>query len=325
MMDYTDRFCRYFLRLISKNTLLYTEMITTGALIHGDRNRFLAHDRAEYPLALQLGGNDAAELGACARMAEQAGYNEVNLNCGCPSDRVQNGAFGAVLMKSPGLVGDAVAAMKDATGALPITVKNRIGVDDMDSYQQLADFVGVVHERGCETFIVHARKAWLQGLSPKQNREIPPLQYDLVYRLKRDFPHLEIILNGGVATLDDVQNHLMSVDGVMIGREAYGNPYMLAHADRRFFQDSGPIPERDEILAAFIPFVERELANGTRLSHMTRHILGLYNSQPGGRKYRRFLSERAHRPGAGIEVLVSALEMMANYSDSPQARWPKRA
>jgi len=293
MMEYTDRFCRHFLRLVSKHTLLYTEMVTTGALLFGDSARFLAHHPIEHPLALQLGGSDPADLAASARLAAAAGFDEVNLNCGCPSDRVQNGSFGACLMKEPKRVADAVAAMADAV-TIPVTVKNRIGVDDMDSYDYLRDFVGLVSEQGCGTFIVHARKAWLKGLSPKQNREIPPLQYPLVHRLKSDFPHLEIIINGGITTLDEVAEQLEHVDGVMIGREAYHNPFILADVDRRFYGAEREAATRDGVLEAFIPFAAREIANGVRLSHITRHILGLYNGQPGARRFRRFLSENAH-------------------------------
>lgn len=315
MMEYTDRFCRYFLRLISRHTLLYTEMITTGALIHGDRQRFLAFDPHEHPVALQLGGNDPAQLALCARMAEQAGYDEVNLNCGCPSNRVQNGQFGASLMKSPRQVGDAVAAMIDSCN-LPVTVKHRIGVDELDSYEYLRDFVGTVAERGCRTFIVHARKAWLQGLSPKENREIPPLQYPLVYRLKADFPELEIIINGGITTLEESEAHLQHVDGVMIGREAYHNPYMLARADQQIFGDTAPGLSRDQILEAFVPYVEDQMQQGVRLNHITRHILGLYNGQPGARRFRRFLSEQAHLPDQPARLITEAVAAMGSPSPS---------
>ena len=294
MMDYTDRHCRYFLRLISRHTLLYTEMVTTGALIHGDRARFLRYNDCEHPVAYQLGGSEPGDLGQCARYVEDAGYDEVNLNCGCPSDRVQTGNFGACLMKSPALVADCVAAMKDNC-TLPVTVKNRIGVDDMDSYDALCDFVGAIADAGCETFIIHARKAWLQGLSPKQNREIPPLVYDRVHRLKRDFPHLEIIINGGITDLDSVETHLQTVDGVMIGREAYHNPWLLADVDRRFYGDDRPTADRRKVLEQFMAYAAGQLDEKTRLNHMTRHILGLYAGQPGGRKFRRYISENAFR------------------------------
>ncbi len=314
MMDYTDRFCRYFLRLINARALLYTEMVTTNALLHGDARRFLAHHELEHPLALQLGGSDPAELAACARLAESAGYDEVNLNCGCPSDRVRNGSFGACLMKTPDRVATAVAAMVDAT-SLPVTVKHRIGVDDLDSYGHLRDFVGTVSEAGCDSFAVHARKAWLQGLSPKQNREIPPLQYGLVHRLKRDFPHLEIVINGGITSLDQALEQLRWVDGVMIGREAYHNPWMLAEADRRLFSSATEPATREQVLLAFIPFVESQLRAGVRLGHITRHILGLYNGQPGARSFRRYLSEHAHRRPADIAVLHEALALMSGAGE----------
>jgi len=305
MMDWTDRHCRYFLRLISRHTLLYTEMVTTGALLHGDRARFLAYHEDEHPLALQLGGSDPAELAACARMAEAYGYDEVNLNVGCPSDRVQSGRFGACLMAEPQLVADCVAAMGSAC-ALPVTVKTRIGIDHRDSYEQLSDFVSRVHPAGCGTFIVHARKAWLQGLSPRENREVPPLRYDVVHQLKADFPQLEIILNGGVKDLDTVRDELARVDGVMLGREAYHNPYVLAEADRRFYADDHPLVQRHEVIERFLPYVAARLAEGVHLQTMTRHILGLFQGQPGARAWRRYISENAHRAGAGVEVIEAA-------------------
>lgn len=319
MMDYTDRFCRFFLRLISKHTLLYTEMVTTGALLHGDSQRFLAYDATEHPLALQLGGSDRDALAHSARMAGEAGYDEVNLNCGCPSDRVQTGSFGACLMKTPQLVADAVAAMADAT-SIPVTVKNRIGVDEMDSYDYLRDFVGTISDRGCRTFIIHARKAWLKGLSPKQNREIPPLQYPLVHRLKRDFPALEIIINGGITTLDEVATQLDHVDGVMIGREAYHNPWLLADIDRRFYGASAGPTSREDILEAFIPFAEQEINKGVRLGHMTRHILGLYNGQPGARKFRRFLSENAPTRQEDSNLLREAISLMESWAAESEVK-----
>jgi tRNA-dihydrouridine synthase A len=306
MMDYTDRFCRYFLRLISRETLLYTEMVTTGALIHGDRARFLAFDPSEHPVAIQLGGSDPGELARCADFAQKAGFDEVNLNCGCPSDRVKSGRFGASLMQAPDRVADAVAAMADSV-SIPVTVKHRIGVDNLDSYDYFRDFVGRVAEAGCKTFIVHARKAWLNGLSPKQNREIPPLKYDYVYRLKEELPDLEIVLNGGVRTLDEAEKHLRHVDGVMIGREAYQNPYMLTEVDSRFYGCGKATAGRDEILETFADYVEREMQGGTRLSHMTRHILGLYNGQPGARRFRRYISEQAHLPQSGAGLIRQAM------------------
>ncbi|MFN2349016.1 MAG: tRNA dihydrouridine(20/20a) synthase DusA [Thioalkalivibrio sp.] len=305
MMDWTDRHCRAFHRALTSRALLYTEMVTTGALVHGDRERFLAYHDDEHPLALQLGGSDPVELAACARMAEDHGYDEVNLNVGCPSDRVQSGRFGACLMAEPQLVADCVAAMGSAC-ALPITVKTRIGIDDRDSYEQLADFVTRVHEAGCGTFIVHARKAWLQGLSPRENREVPPLRYDVVHRLKADFPQLEISLNGGVKDLDTVRDELARVDGVMLGREAYHNPYLLAEADRLFYADDHPLVQRHEVVERFLPYVSARLAEGVHLQTMTRHILGLFQGQPGARAWRRYISENAHRAGAGVEVIEAA-------------------
>ena len=305
MMDWTDRHDRFFLRLITRRALLYTEMITTGAVIHGDRKRLLGFSPEERPLALQVGGSDPAQLAESARIAEGFGYDEVNVNCGCPSDRVQEGRFGACLMGAPALVARGVEAMRRAT-RLPVTVKCRIGIDDRDSYEDLRGFVATVAAAGCGTFIVHARKAWLQGLSPKENREIPPLRYPEVYRLKAEFPHLEIVLNGGVTSLEAAAGHLQHVDGVMIGRAAYQNPYLLAEADRRFFGADEPPPDRHEVVERLIPYVEAELAAGTRLAAITRHILGLFQGCPGARAWRRHLAENAHRPGAGVEVIRTA-------------------
>jgi len=309
MMDWSDRHCRYFWRLLSRNALLYTEMVTTGALIHGDRQRFLRFNPEEHPVALQLGGSDPADLARCAAWAQEWGYDEVNLNCGCPSDRVQSGMFGACLMAQPALVAECVSAMVAACD-IPVTVKHRIGIDDMESYQEMREFVEIVAGGGCRTFIVHARKAWLQGLSPKENREIPPLHYDWVYRLKAELPGLEIVLNGGITGLDQCEEHLQQVDGVMIGREAYQNPYMLAAADQRLFSPDAPIPGRDEVVSALLPYVAQELAGGTHLNHITRHILGLYHQQPGARKFRRHLSENAYKDNAGIAVLEDALAQL---------------
>jgi tRNA-dihydrouridine synthase A len=305
MLDWTDRHCRYLLRLISRRTLLYTEMVTTGALIHGDRERHLGFDPAEHPVAIQLGGSSPEDLAACALMAQDRGYDEINLNVGCPSDRVQNGRFGACLMAEPALVADCVAAMK-AAATLPITVKTRIGIDHRDSYEELVEFVGQVVAAGCDALVVHARKAWLQGLSPRENREIPPLRYDVVERLKADFPALPIALNGGVTTLTQAKDLLARLDGVMIGREAYQNPWVLAEADRVIFGDGEQSPSRRGVLDAYIPYVERNLAAGVPLNAMTRHILGLFQGRPGARAWRRHLSENAHRPGAGVEVLRTA-------------------
>jgi tRNA-dihydrouridine synthase A len=305
MLDWTDRHCRYFLRLITRRTLLYTEMVTCGALIHGDRRRHLDFDPAEHPVALQLGGADPKAMALCARFGEQWGYDEINMNCGCPSDRVQSGRFGACLMAEPRVVAHCVEAMKAAV-EIPVTVKSRIGVDERDSYGELVDFVGQVAEAGCDALIVHARKAWLQGLSPRENREIPPLRHDWVERLKRDFPHLPMVINGGIQTLKGALGFLEQMDGVMIGREAYQNPWMLVEADRLIYGDPAAPPSRLEVLERFLPYAAQGLACGVPLNAMTRHILGLFQGQPGARAWRRHLSENAHRPGAGLEVLRSA-------------------
>lgn len=305
MMDYTDRYCRRFLRGISRHILLYTEMVTTGALIHGHRERFLRYDPVEHPLALQLGGSNPEDLAECTRMAAQWGYDEVNLNVGCPSDRVQSGRFGACLMAEPGLVAECVAAMGQAAD-LPITVKHRIGIDEQDSYPELSDFVGTVAEAGCRVFIVHARKAWLQGLSPKENREVPPLNYERVRDLKRDFPHLEFVINGGIKDLHLAKSLLQDLDGVMIGREAYHNPWILARADWEIYGADEAPPTRLQVLEEYLPFVERQLAEGVPLGRITRHMLGLFQGCPGARAWRRHISENAHRPGAGIEVIQQA-------------------
>ncbi|MES9880135.1 MAG: tRNA dihydrouridine(20/20a) synthase DusA [Sedimenticola sp.] len=309
MLDWTDRYCRYFLRLITKRTLLYTEMVTTGAIIHGDRPRHLDFFDEEHPLALQLGGGDPADLAQCAKLGEAWGYDEINLNVGCPSDRVQSGRFGACLMLTPQVVADAVKAMRDAA-TVDITVKHRIGVDEQDSYEALSDFVGSLADAGCSTFIVHARKAWLKGLSPKENREIPPLSYETVYRLKDDFPELEIIINGGILTLDESERHLEQVDGVMIGREAYHNPWILLEADRRLYGDNHPLPSRHQLIERIMPFVEREFNTGAPICRITRHLLGLFNGQPGARAWRRHISENAHRNGAGPQVILDALKQV---------------
>lgn len=309
MMDWSDHNCRYFWRLLTKGALLYTEMVTTGALIHGDRKRFLHFNTEEHPVALQLGGSNPADLARCARWAQEWGYDEVNLNCGCPSDRVQSGMFGACLMAQPQLVADGVKAMRDACD-IPVTVKHRIGIDDMESYEQLVAFIEPVAAAGCSVFIVHARKAWLQGLSPKENREIPPLNYPWVYQLKKDFPALTIVVNGGIQTLEECQTHLAHVDGVMIGREAYQNPWMLAELDPLLFGMDKPANSRDDVVAALLPYVEQQLARGTHLNHITRHILGLYQGVPGARKFRRHLSENAYKKEAGLEVLTEAYRLV---------------
>ena len=314
MMDWSDHNCRYFWRLLTKQALLYTEMVTTGALIHGDRKRFLHFNREEHPVALQLGGSDPKDLARCARWAQEWGYDEVNINCGCPSDRVQSGMFGACLMGKPNLVADCVKAMMDSCD-IPVTVKHRIGIDHMESYEQLLAFIEPVAVAGCSVFIVHARKAWLQGLSPKENREIPPLNYPWVYQLKKDFPHLTIVVNGGIQTIEECQTHLDHVDGVMLGREAYQNPWMLAQVDGKLFGIDSPLKSRDDVIAELLPFAEQHLAQGGQLNHITRHILGLYQGIPGARKFRRHLSENAYKKEAGIRILAEAYALVSDNHD----------
>ncbi len=309
MLDCTDRFFRYFVRLITRHTVLYTEMITTGSLLHGDAERILAYDPLEHPLALQLGGSNPMDLARCARLAQDCGYDEVNLNLGCPSSRVQSGRFGACLMAEPGLVADCIRAMREAV-SIPLSVKTRTGIDHDDSYENLAKFVAILAEAGNETFIIHARKAWLDGLSPRQNRELPPLDYGVPMRLKRDFPQLEIVLNGGVKTLEQAAGLLEGVDGVMIGREAYQNPWMLAQADVRFFDSTHQPRGRHQVLNSLLPFVERQLEQGVALQRISRHILGLYRGVPGARSWRRHLSEQAPK-GGGAEVIRQAAAGLA--------------
>ena len=306
MMDWTDRHCRYFLRLIAGRVLLYTEMVTTGAILRGPHARVLRFDPAERPLALQLGGADPDELARAAEHGEAYGYDEINLNVGCPSDRVQSARFGACLMAEPRLVADCLRAMQ-AAGGVPVTVKTRIGIDDRDSYEFLRSFVATVADAGCGTVIIHARKAWLTGLSPKKNREIPPLRYELVHRIKADFPTLQVVVNGGIRTLAQAKEQLAQVDGVMLGRQAYQDPYCLAEWQQELLGTEGPIPSRNEIVERVIAYAERELAEGTPLKAMTRHMLGLFQGLPGARAWRRELSETAHRAGAGSEVIVAAL------------------
>ncbi|MDV7106198.1 tRNA dihydrouridine(20/20a) synthase DusA [Vibrio sp. TH_r3] len=306
MLDWTDRHCRYFHRLMTKESLLYTEMVTTGAIIHG-KNDFLAYNQEEHPVALQLGGSNASDLATCAKLAQERGYDEINLNVGCPSDRVQNGRFGACLMAEPDLVADCIKAMKDVVG-IPVTVKTRIGIDDLDSYEFLCDFITKVNQQGgCVDFTIHARKAWLSGLSPKENREIPPLDYDRAYQLKQDFPYLNISLNGGIKTLQDSVEHLQHLDGVMIGREAYQSPYILAQVDQLIFGSDEPVKKRTDIVREMYPYIEKQLEQGAYLGHMTRHMLGLFQSMPGARQWRRYISENAHKKGAGLEVVETAL------------------
>jgi tRNA-dihydrouridine synthase A len=309
MMDWTDRHCRYFLRLITRRALLYTEMIPTGAILQGPRERVLRFDPAEHPVALQLGGADPAELARAAECGAAAGYDEINLNVGCPSDRVQSARFGACLMAEPKLVAACVRAMRQ-TVSVPVTVKTRIGIDERDDYDFLCRFVEAVAATGCGTLIIHARKAWLSGLSPKQNREIPPLRYELVHRVKDDFPELEVILNGGLRSLEQARAALAHLDGVMLGREAYQNPLALAAWERAFYGGADPLPGRAEIVEDLLPYIERELLEGTPLRAITRHVLGLFNGQPGARAWRRHLSEAANRPGAGPEVLLEALALI---------------
>ena len=306
MLDWTDRYFRYFARLISRRCWLYTEMVTTAALLHGDARRFLRFDPIEHPIALQLGGSEPDALAQAARLGEQAGFDEINLNLGCPSDRVQAGRFGACLMREPGLVAEGIAAMVAAVD-IPVTVKTRIGVDHNDSYEELSALVDKLAIAGCRTFIIHARKAWLKGLSPKENREIPPLRYEIAHRLKQDFPNLELIVNGGITDLDAAAAQLERVDGVMIGREAYHNPWLLADVDRRFHGDETPPPERRQIIQRLLPFIESELASGVPLQRISRHILGLFQGQPGARRWRRHLSENSHKKNADTTVIVEAL------------------
>ncbi|MDN3556411.1 tRNA dihydrouridine(20/20a) synthase DusA [Halomonas maura] len=310
MMDWTTRDYRAFARTLTRRALLYTEMVTTGAILHGSpRERFLGHDAVEHPLALQLGGSDAGELAECAAIAEAWGYAEVNLNVGCPSDRVQNNLIGACLMAHPAKVAAAVRAMRAAV-TIPVTVKCRIGIDDQDEDADLARFIATVAEAGCEVFIVHARKAWLEGLSPKENRDVPPLNYPRVHRLKAQHPELHIGINGGLKTLDECREQLRHVDSVMVGREAYQNPWLLAGVDRRLYGEPGPAASRHAAAEALRPYIANRLAEGARLNHLTRHLLGLFQGCPGGRRFRRHLSENAHREGAGLAVFDDALGLV---------------
>ncbi len=309
MMEWTDRHCRFFHRLLTRRVLLYTEMLTTGAIIHGDRQRLLKFDQAEHPVAIQLGGSDARALAEGARIAEDFGYAEVNLNVGCPSDRVQEGRFGACLMAEPKLVGDCVAAMKSAV-RVPVTVKCRIGIDEQDTEIALEEFVSAVEPAKANAVIVHARKAWLAGLSPKENREVPPLDYERVYRLKAAHPNLAIVLNGGVGSIEQASAHLAHVDGVMMGRAAYQEPWRLLAVDPELFGEAAPFPSVRAAVEAFIPYVQREIAAGTRLHSMTRHMHGLFQHVPGARAYRRHLATEAVRAGAGANVLLDALSLV---------------
>jgi tRNA-dihydrouridine synthase A len=306
MMDRTDRHCRYFLRQISRRTLLYTEMVTSMAILHGDKQKLLGFDRSEHPLALQIGGDNPQDLAKCAQIAAEFGYDEVNLNVGCPSSRVQNGNFGACLMLQPELVAECIAAMASAT-TLPVTIKHRIGVDEVDRYEDLVKFVSIVSQTDCARYSVHARKAWLQGLSPKENREVPPLRYEDVHRLKRDFPHLSIEINGGFTSLEQVQTQLQFVDAVMIGRAVYDNPYLLASADREIYGEDYLPPSRHQIATAMLPYIETWLSKGCRLNSITRHILQLFHGRSGSRIWKRLITEQSVLPNAGVEVVERAL------------------
>ncbi|MEW6704302.1 MAG: tRNA dihydrouridine(20/20a) synthase DusA [Pseudomonadota bacterium] len=309
MMDWTDHHCRYFHRLITRHALLYTEMVTTGALLHGDVPRHLDYNDEEHPVALQLGGSEPEDLAACARLAERWRYDEVNLNCGCPSERVQRGAFGACLMNEPALVADCVKAMLDAT-TLPVTVKHRIGVDRTERYEFVRDFVGTVAEAGCKVFIVHARNAWLQGLSPKENREVPPLRYEFVHRLKADFPQLTVVLNGGVKTNDQVAQQLAHLDGVMLGREAYHNPWVMAEWDERFFGAPPSGRDRSVVEDGMVAYMERQAARGVPWSHVARHMMGLWNGVAGARRWRQVWSDHRLKARAPREVQALARQAL---------------
>jgi tRNA-dihydrouridine synthase A len=309
MMDWTDRHCRVFHRLLSRRALLYTEMLTTGAVIHGDRRRLLGFDASEHALALQLGGSNADHLATAAKIGEDFGYDEINMNVGCPSDRVQEGRFGACLMAEPKLVADCVAAMKRAV-AIPVTVKCRIGIDDQEPEVALRTLAHAAIEAGADALVVHARKAWLQGLSPKENREVPPLDYGLVYRLKAELPDVPVIINGGIQSIEDARAHLDHVDGVMLGRAAYQEPWRLLAADPVLFGEAAPAASMQEAIAAFIPYVEQELSRGTKLHAMTRHLVGAFHAVPGARAFRRHLAENAVKPGAGASVLRDAVALV---------------
>jgi len=313
MMERTDRHFRFLARLISRRAVLYTEMVPVPALMYGHPKRFLAFNPEERPLALQLGGSVPEELVESARMAQEAGYDEVNLNVGCPSARVRDGRFGACLMADPDLVAECVEAMADVCD-LPVTVKTRIGIDGRDSYDELCEFVGHVAAAGCSSFIVHARKAWLRGLNPKQSRTVPPLRYDTVYRLKRDFPALEIIINGGITTIEAASGHLNHCDGVMLGREAYGNPWLLADVDRRFYGASDAPLSRSEVLARYLPYVEQQLANGVSQNTVTRHLMGLYQGLPGAKRWRRMLGGQARADGDGVDLIRRAARLVEDHA-----------
>jgi tRNA-dihydrouridine synthase A len=312
MMDWSDRHCRLFHRHISRHTWLYTEMVTTGSLIHGDVARQLDFSQEEHPVALQLGGSDPADLAYGAKLGEKWGYDEINLNCGCPSERVQKGAFGACLMAEPGLVADCVKAMRDAV-SIDVTVKHRIGIDDVQSYDFVRDFVGQIADAGCSTFVVHARNAILKGFTPKENREIPPLKYDYAYQLKKDFPQLEILINGGIKTTAEIDLHLQHVDGVMLGREAYHNPYLMASFDARYYGDDGAVKTREEVIMAMLPYIRQQLieqgkdGKGLKLNGITRHMLGLTMGMIGARAFRQTLSDTKKLAAGNPELLLEAM------------------
>lgn len=306
MLDWTDRHCRYFYRLMSKQTVLYTEMVTTGAIIFG-KGDYLGYNEEEHPVVLQLGGSDSEAMAKCAKIAEKQGYDEININVGCPSDRVQNGRFGACLMAEPALVAQCVDAMKQVVD-IPITVKSRIGIDDHDSYEFLHSFIDVVKEAGCQHFIVHARKAWLSGLSPKQNREIPPLDYKRVYQVKRDFNHLDISINGGIKTFEEANQHLEHIDGVMIGREVYQNPYLLAQADQQIYGLDNTVLTRQKVIDEMALYIDKHVNAGGKMWHVARHMLGLCNGLAGAKQFRRFLSENSSLPDANGDLLKRAFD-----------------
>ncbi|MBC9131351.1 tRNA dihydrouridine(20/20a) synthase DusA [Frischella sp. Ac13] len=307
MLDWTDRHCRYFHRILTQQSLLYTEMVTTGAILFG-KGDYLSFNQQEQPISLQLGGSDPMALAQCARLAEKLGYNEINLNVGCPSDRVQNGMFGACLMANAQLVADCVKAMQDVV-SIPVTVKHRIGIDEQDSYSFLCQFIETIMPY-TQTFIVHARKAWLSGLSPKENREVPPLDYVRVYQLKQDYPELTIAINGGISTIEQIKTHLQHVDGVMVGREAYQNPMLLSEIDQQIFAVDRPVINPIVAIELLFPYIENELTKGTQLNHIMRHTLGIFNGKKGAKQWRRYLSENAHKKGAGLEVVEKALSFV---------------
>ena len=315
MMDRTDRHCRYFLRQITKHSLLYTEMVTSMAILNGDKQKLLGFDKSEHPISLQVGGDNPQDLAKCAQIAAEFGYDEINLNVGCPSSRVQNGNFGACLMLQPERVAECIGEMRAAT-KLPVTVKQRIGVDEVDSYEDLLNFVSIVSQSGCNRFTIHARKAWLQGLSPKENREVPPLRYDDVYRLKRDFPQLWIEINGGFINLAQTQAQYQFVDAVMIGRAAYDNPYLLALVDSEIYGDTTPPPSRHDIATAMLPYIDEWMSKGWRLNSITRHMLQLFHGQPGSRIWKRLLTEQSVLPGAGVGVIAAGLAQISATNNS---------